>query len=85
VFRVLQIFKPDEPDTYITSLDFDDTGELVILCRTDDTMHIYNVKEGKYAKPIYSQKYGCHLARFTHHSQSIVHASTKGDGMLLRS
>jgi COMPASS component SWD2 len=26
-----------------------------------------------------SKKYGAHLARFTHHSQSILYASTKGD------
>ena len=26
-----------------------------------------------------SKKYGCHLARFTHHAQSIIYASTKSD------
>lgn len=35
--------------------------------------------QGKHAKELKSQKYGVDLARFTHHSQSIIYASTKGD------
>jgi COMPASS component SWD2 len=66
----------------VTSLDFDDTGELAIVARTDDTLQIYNCKEGKHAKELKSQKYGVHLARFTHHSSSILYASTKVDGEL---
>jgi COMPASS component SWD2 len=64
----------------VTSLDFDDSGELAIVSRTDDTLQIYNCKEGKHAKELKSQKYGAHLARFTHHSSSILYASTKIDG-----
>ncbi|KAF9629648.1 putative wd repeat protein [Lasiodiplodia theobromae] len=45
----------------------------------DDTLQIYNCKEGKHAKEPKSQKYGVHLARFTHHAQSIIYASTKVD------
>lgn len=63
----------------MTSLDFDDSGELAIVARTDDTLQIYNCKEGKHAKELKSQKYGVHLARFTHHAQSILYASTKVD------
>lgn len=64
----------------MTSLDFDDTGELAIVARDDDTLQIYNCKEGKHAKELKSQKYGVHLARFSHHAQSIIYASTKVDG-----
>jgi len=63
----------------VTSLDFDDTGELAIVARTDDTLQIYNCKEGKHGKELKSQKYGVHLARFTHQSSSILYASTKVD------
>jgi COMPASS component SWD2 len=75
-----QRFKPDESKTSVTSLDFDDSGELAIVSRTDDTLQIYNCREGKHAKELKSQKYGAHLARFTHMSSSILYASTKVDG-----
>ena len=79
-----QRFKPDDSHTRVTAIDFDDTGELAIVCRTDDTLQIYNCKEGKHAKELKSQKYGADLARFTHHKQSILHASTKIDRKHLR-
>lgn len=63
----------------MTSLDFDDSGELAIVARTDDTLQIYNCNQGKHAKELKSQKYGVDLARFTHHAQSILYASTKID------
>jgi WD40 repeat protein len=77
-----QRFKPSAPTTSVTSLDFDDTGELAVVARDDDTIQIYNCKEGKHAKELKSQKYGVHLARFSHHAQSIIFASTKVDGIL---
>ncbi|KAF1815200.1 WD repeat-containing protein-like protein [Eremomyces bilateralis CBS 781.70] len=78
-FRPTKRFRPDDQKTSVTSLDFDDTGELAIIARNDDTLQIYNCKEGKHAKELKSQKYGVHLARFTHHAQSILYASTKVD------
>ncbi|KAL5119924.1 hypothetical protein ACEQ8H_002022 [Pleosporales sp. CAS-2024a] len=73
-------FKPPSPGAAsVTSLDFDDTGELAVVARDDDTLQIYNCKEGKHAKELRSQKYGVHLARFSHHAGSIIHASTKLD------
>lgn len=77
---MLQRFKSPSPGSpSVTSLDFDDTGELAIVARDDDTLQIYNCKEGKHAKELKSQKYGVHLARFSHHAQSIIYASTKVD------
>ncbi|KAF2200349.1 WD repeat-containing protein-like protein [Delitschia confertaspora ATCC 74209] len=78
-FRPNRRFKSGGSTTAITSLDFDDTGELAIVARNDDTLQIYNCKEGKHAKELKSQKYGVHLARFSHHAQSIIYASTKVD------
>jgi COMPASS component SWD2 len=37
--------------------------------------------DGRHSKTLYSKKYGVHLARFTHHSQNVIYASTKEDGM----
>ncbi|KAJ4334091.1 hypothetical protein N0V87_007144 [Didymella glomerata] len=81
-FRPARRFKSGTSGTSITSLDFDDTGELAIVARDDDTLQIYNCKEGKHAKELKSQKYGVHLARFSHHAQSIIYASTKVDDTL---
>ena len=46
---------------------------------SDDSLQLYNAKDGKHVKSLLSKKYGCHLARFSHNSQSIVYASTKVD------
>lgn len=46
---------------------------------SDESLQLYNAKEGRHIKSLLSKKYGAHLARFTHHSQSIIYASTKGD------
>lgn len=47
----------------------------------DETIQVFDVKEGKSTKSVPSKKYGVHLARFTHHSRQVLHASTKVDGM----
>ncbi|KAF2745009.1 WD repeat-containing protein-like protein [Sporormia fimetaria CBS 119925] len=78
-FRPARKFKPSDSKTSVTSLDFDDTGELAIIARDDDTLQLYNCAEGKHAKELKSQKYGVHLARFSHHAQSVIYASTKID------
>lgn len=46
----------------------------------DDTIQLFDIKEGKPTKSVPSKKYGAHLARFTHHSRQVLHASTKVDG-----
>ena len=63
----------------MTSLDFDDSGEFLLAACSDESLQLYSAKEGKAIKTLFSKKYGAHLARFTHHSQSIIYASTKGD------
>lgn len=77
-FRPSRLF-PGTTKAAYTSIDFDDSGEFLLLARTDDTIQLYNTKAGAYAKDLKSQKYGCALARFTHHSTSIIYASTKVD------
>lgn len=77
-YRPSKLFKA-APATSYTSIDFDDSGEFLLLSRTDDTIQLYNAKAGAHAKELKSQKYGSALARFTHHSTSIIYASTKVD------
>lgn len=75
-----QVFKPSKAETSITSLDFDDQGELLVTACDDETLQLYNCRDGTHTKTLFSKKYGAHLARFTHHSSSILYASTKVDG-----
>lgn len=82
-FRPTKLFARETKDkspAYILSLDFDDPGELCMTSESDDTIQIYNVKEGRHDKALISKKYGAKLARFTHWSSSIVYASTKQNG-----
>jgi WD40 repeat protein len=83
----LKLFKRDDPKdnanrnpAHILSLDFDDVGELLMTSESDETIQIYNVKEGRYEKSSASKKYGVKLAKFTHASSSIIYASTKANG-----
>ncbi|MCJ1326500.1 member of Set1p complex, histone methyl transferase [Thelotrema lepadinum] len=77
--RPTKQFKFPSPSTTATSLSFDDTGDLLLASLSDETLQLYNCREGRAEKTLLSKKYGCHLARFTHHSQSIIYASTKAD------
>ncbi|CAH7677265.1 WD40-repeat-containing domain protein [Phakopsora pachyrhizi] len=62
-----------------TSLCFDDRGENLITTAEDETLQLFGARNGKHLKQAFSKKYGCCLARFTHKSSSVIHASTKND------
>jgi WD40 repeat protein len=64
------------------SIDFDDPGELCMTSESDETIQIYNVKDGRHDKSLLSKKYGVKLAKFTHTSSSIIYASTQQNGRL---
>ncbi|EOO04419.1 putative wd repeat containing protein 82 protein [Phaeoacremonium minimum UCRPA7] len=83
-FRPTKHFRRDDvkegrPQPHILSLDFDDPGELCMTSESDETIQIYNVREGRHDKTLLSKKYGVKLAKFTHTSSSIVYASTKAN------
>jgi hypothetical protein len=61
---------PAPSGSHYTSIDFDDTGEFLLLSRSDDTIQLFNTKAGAHAKESKSQKYGSALAKFTHLSIS---------------
>lgn len=67
----------------MTSLDFDDQGDYLVAAGDDETIQVFDVKEGQSTKTVPSKKYGVHLASFTHHSRQVLHASTKVDGKRL--
>lgn len=74
--------KQDGLPSNITSLDFDDQGDYLVAAGDDEALQVFDIKEGKLTKTVPSKKYGVHLAKFTHHSRQILHASTKVDGEL---
>lgn len=81
-YRPAKHFPSARDSTHVTSLDFDDQGEFLVAASDDETMQVFDVKEGKKTKTIPSKKYGIHLARFTHHSRQVLFASTKQDDSL---
>ncbi|ODQ54409.1 WD repeat-containing protein [Saitoella complicata NRRL Y-17804] len=83
-FKTSKQFKDNVDGKPITSMGFDDSGEWLITSADDSSMHLYNCKTGTHTKKILSQKYGCDLAMFTHHSQNVVHSSTKGNDHTVR-
>lgn len=79
--KVLRTFEPVKTFNYhqgasITSLDFDDTGQYLISSGIDKSIQLYDVHKGIHHKDIQSQKYGAHLARFTHLELNCLYAST---------
>ncbi|KAL4968861.1 WD-repeat containing protein SWD2 [Aspergillus stella-maris] len=81
-YRPTKVFKPPKPESFVTSIDFDDQGESLVTSGDDDIIQIWDVKSGKQTKSVPSKKYGAHLARFTHHPRQVLHASTKVDDSL---
>ncbi|KAL7786689.1 WD40-repeat-containing domain protein [Trichoderma ceciliae] len=69
--------KEGRPQPRVLSIDFDDDGELLMTSASDETIQIYNVREGRHDKSLLSKKYGVKLAKFTHTRSSIIYASTK--------
>ncbi|GAA5983746.1 hypothetical protein JCM11641_001742 [Rhodosporidiobolus odoratus] len=79
-FKPAKVFRShNAAEKSFTSLSFDSKGEMLITSGEDETMQLFDVRSGKHVKQLYSKKYGVHLARFTHKSSTIIHASTKGN------
>ncbi|KAJ2962890.1 hypothetical protein NQ176_g10899 [Zarea fungicola] len=76
LLRREDIRDPRQPP-HVLSIDYNDDGELLMTSASDETLQIYNVREGKHEKSLVSKKYGVKLAKFTHTSSSIIYASTK--------
>ncbi|CUM63988.1 uncharacterized protein PRCAT00001576001 [Priceomyces carsonii] len=79
--NIIGAFRPVKTFNYhqeasITSLDFDDSGQYLISSGVDKSIQLYDVHKGIHYKDIQSQKYGAHVARFTHQGLNCLYAST---------
>ncbi|KAK6201445.1 WD40-repeat-containing domain protein [Scheffersomyces amazonensis] len=79
--KVITSLRPNKDFNYhksttITSLDYDDSGQYLISSGIDKSIQLYDIHKGIHYKDIRSQKYGAHLARFTHHELNCLYAST---------
>lgn len=84
--EVVRSFEPVKTFDYhqrasITSLDFNDTGQFLISAGIDKDIQVYNIYKGVHHSEVQSQKYGVHLARFTHKELNCLYASTPGEEM----
>ncbi|KAI8642314.1 hypothetical protein BD408DRAFT_416600 [Parasitella parasitica] len=78
--KVAKVFP--ESDRPISSISFNDTGDYCVTAGEDDSLNLYNCKEGTVSSTLYSKKYGVTLARFTHHKNNLIYASTKENDTL---
>lgn len=79
--KVIASFRPTKKFSYhkgasITSLDFNDSGQYLISAGVDKSIQLYDTHKGIHQDDIQSQKYGAHLARFTHEGLNCLYAST---------
>lgn len=78
-----KVFKNGIIDTPLTSLSYDDEGRYILTSGTDETLQLYEVPRGHHVKSIFSKKYGCDQAIFTHNSHTkCIFASTKENHIL---
>ena len=56
-FKPAKVFKDFvQHDCRVTSLDYDDRGELCVTASDDETIQLYNCRSGKHIKTLYSKK-----------------------------
>ena len=84
----------------INAMNFSLDGETLISSSDDDSIVIYDCKEGEYVliyfinlkyiifvrtkRTLFSKKYGVDLIHFIHGTEQVLHGSTKVDGIVFR-
>ncbi|TAQ90649.1 hypothetical protein B7494_g1027 [Chlorociboria aeruginascens] len=76
--------KPPNLLSAILSLDFDDEGAQLLTSESDNSLQIYNVKEGKHSKTCLSQKYGVNHAIFGHATGYTIRYLSTHDNSYIR-
>ncbi|RUS19682.1 WD40-repeat-containing domain protein [Endogone sp. FLAS-F59071] len=71
--KISQVFR--HSTKLVTSLSFDNTGELCITSSEDESLH----SKLWLRNTLFSKKYGVDLLRFTHRQNNVINASTKED------
>lgn len=79
--RILTSFRPTKTLSYhenasVTSLDYDTSGQYLISAGVDKSIQLYDCHKGVRYKDIQSQKYGAHMAKFTHKDLNCLYVST---------
>lgn len=79
--RIVNLFRPAKSLSYhdgasVTSLDFDQSGQFLISAGVDKSIQLYDCLKGIRYKDIQLQKYGAHVAKFTHGDLNCLYAST---------
>ena len=75
--RVAKSFR-DNTDR-INSIDFSPNGDTLITSSDDDSIVIYDCEKGTMRRSLNSKKYGVDLIRYTHATNTAIHASNKVD------
>lgn len=83
---VIASFQPSKRLSYhdgasITSLDFDDSGQYLVSAGVDKSIQVYDSYKGSRHMEVQSQKYGAHLARFTHSFECLYASTPATDGL----
>nr|XP_020497987.1 WD repeat-containing protein 82-like [Labrus bergylta] len=77
-FRVARTY--GENSKKVNCVDFSPNGENAISSSDDDCIVLYDIREGKPQRTLYSKKYGVDLIRYTHgDTQTVVYSSNKLD------
>eukprot|EP00041_Stephanoeca_diplocostata_P014743 m.277671 g.277671 ORF g.277671 m.277671 type:complete len:321 (+) comp19785_c0_seq1:304-1266(+) len=61
----------------VNSMDYNDTGDLLVTASNDDSINLYDCKAGSHMQTLHSKKYGAALIRFTHGGKTVLHSSLK--------
>ncbi|XP_026162300.1 WD repeat-containing protein 82-like [Mastacembelus armatus] len=77
-FRVARTYK--ENSQKINCVDYSPNGESAISSSDDDRIVLYDIREGKPRRTLFSKKYGADLIRYTHgDTQTVVYSCNKLD------
>nr|XP_035138847.1 WD repeat-containing protein 82-like [Callithrix jacchus] len=76
-FRVAKVFC--ENSDKINCLDFSPSGHWVVSSSADDSIVLYDLREGKAQRTLYSRKYGAGLIRYARDAGSVLCSSSKRD------
>ncbi|CAF3774350.1 unnamed protein product [Rotaria socialis] len=63
----------------INAMNFSLDGETLVSSSDDDSIVIYDCKEGETKRTLFSKKYGVDLIHFIHGTEQVLHGSTKVD------
>ncbi|KAL6937331.1 member of Set1p complex, histone methyl transferase [Hanseniaspora osmophila] len=76
-FSPVKSFRLPKSETCpVTSLAFDDAGELLLATYANENIQLFDAVSCKFLTTIASKKYGCHASIFTHSQAECIYSST---------